>query len=77
MGKKQVSVKMIYRQNKVHVIYFFFLMENRGIEDPPIQLNGKFHLLIFSFFFTPSLTQLFQVRLKERCQARFLEGQNL
>ena len=50
MGKKQVCFKMLYRQNKVfsdNVHVNFFLMENQGIEDPPSQLNGKFHLTFF------------------------------
>ena len=31
---------------------FFFLMENRVTEDPPSQLNGKFHKFFFFFFET-------------------------
>ena len=31
-----------------------FFLENRVIEDPPIQLNGKFH---YSFFLTPPLSE--------------------
>ena len=30
--------------------FFFFLMENRGIEDPPSQLNGKFHFFLETVF---------------------------
>ena len=28
---------------KTMLVFSFFLMENQGIEDPPSQLNGKFH----------------------------------
>ena len=42
IGGKQVCFKMHFRQNKVFEDTFF-LMENRVLEDPPSQLNGKFH----------------------------------
>ena len=37
MGRKKVCFKMHFRQNKVFLehVFFFFLMENQVIGDPP------------------------------------------
>ena len=44
MGKNKFALKCSSGKIKCFkTMLFFFLMENRGIEDPPSQLNGKFH----------------------------------
>ena len=48
----QISRK-ISKYRKLDHIYL--LMENRVIEDPPIQLNGKFH---YYYFLKPSLMNI-------------------
>ena len=46
MGKNKFTLKWFSGKIKcVKTMFVFFLMENQGIEDPPSQLNGKFHYL--------------------------------
>ena len=44
MGKNKFALKCSTGKIKcLKTMLVFFLMENQGIEDPPSQLNGKFH----------------------------------
>ena len=49
MGKSKFALKCFLGKIKCFktMLVFFFLMENWGIEDPPSQLNGKFHYHFF------------------------------
>ena len=48
MGKNKFALKCFSDKiKKDHVSFFCFFMENRGIEDPPSKLNGKFHYYYF------------------------------
>ena len=45
MRRKKVcfEIEMHFSQDKVFSEHFFFVVENRVVEDPPSQLNGKLH----------------------------------